>query len=94
MNRSTAYSWLFGKQSGYRYQNGGSTMFRQFGVTELVIVLVIALLIFGPTKLPQLGRAIGKTIREFRAHVGGAKDEPEEQHAEDGPDSSPPTHQE
>ena len=41
-------------------------MFRQFGWGELLIVLLIVLLIFGPSKLPQLAEAIGKTIRELR----------------------------
>jgi len=55
-------------------------MFRQFGVPELAIILTIALLIFGPSKLPQLGQAIGKTIRGFRENLSGtpaaAADEP------------------
>ena len=49
-------------------------MFRQFGAPELLIVLTIALLIFGPSKLPQLGQAIGKTIRGFRQSVAGGAD--------------------
>ncbi len=36
------------------------------GVPELVIILVIALVIFGPKKLPEIGGAVGKAIREFR----------------------------
>ena len=36
------------------------------GVPELVIILVIALVIFGPGKLPEVGRALGKGIGEFR----------------------------
>jgi sec-independent protein translocase protein TatA len=36
------------------------------GVTELIIVLVVILLLFGPKKLPDLSRAIGKSIGEFR----------------------------
>ena len=35
--------------------------------THLIIILVVALLIFGPSKLPEIGRALGKTIREFQA---------------------------
>jgi sec-independent protein translocase protein TatA len=35
--------------------------------THLIIILVIALLIFGPSRLPEMGRAFGKTIREFQA---------------------------
>ncbi|CDX03971.1 Sec-independent protein translocase protein TatA [tatA] [Desulfitobacterium hafniense] len=43
-----------------------------FGVitpTIAVIVLVIALIIFGPGKLPQLGKGLGKTIKEFKEEV-------------------------
>jgi len=36
------------------------------GVSELILVLTLALIIFGPGKLPELGKAVGKTIREFR----------------------------
>ena len=36
------------------------------GATELILVLALALIIFGPGKLPDLGKAMGKTIREFR----------------------------
>ena len=36
------------------------------GVPGLIIILVIALIIFGPSKLPQLGRAVGQTLREFK----------------------------
>jgi sec-independent protein translocase protein TatA len=50
-------------------------MFRQFGAPELIIILTIALLIFGPSKLPQLGQAIGKTIRGFRQTMAGTEEE-------------------
>ncbi|MEF3309654.1 twin-arginine translocase TatA/TatE family subunit [Paenibacillus sp. GYB004] len=36
------------------------------GWTGIVLIVLIALLLFGPSKLPQLGRAIGDTMREFR----------------------------
>lgn len=36
------------------------------GPTELVIILVIALIIFGPKRLPEMGKAIGKAINEFK----------------------------
>lgn len=39
----------------------------QIGLSGLILILVVALLIFGPSKLPELGRAFGKTIREFRS---------------------------
>lgn len=36
------------------------------GLSELLVVLVIALVIFGPAKLPKIGKALGKSIREFK----------------------------
>ena len=41
-------------------------MFGKIGLPELILILVIALIIFGPRKLPDIGRSIGKGIREFR----------------------------
>lgn len=41
------------------------------GVQELVIILVIALVVFGPSKLPQIGSGLGKAIRDFRKSVSG-----------------------
>ncbi|MCZ6681475.1 MAG: twin-arginine translocase TatA/TatE family subunit [Candidatus Poribacteria bacterium] len=41
----------------------------QLGGWELLIILFIVLIIFGPKKLPEMGRAIGKAIREFK-HAG------------------------
>ena len=36
------------------------------GIPGLILVLIIALVIFGPSKLPQLGRAVGQTLKEFK----------------------------
>ena len=41
------------------------------GVTELLIVLAIVLVIFGPKRLPQLGRQLGSGMREFKESIGG-----------------------
>jgi sec-independent protein translocase protein TatA len=46
------------------------------GLQELVIILVIALVIFGPTKLPQIGSGLAKAIRDFRKGV--SDDDPED----------------
>ena len=37
--------------------------------THLIIILVVALLIFGPSRLPEIGKAVGKTIREFQSGI-------------------------
>jgi len=41
-------------------------MFNKLGVGEVILIIGAALLIFGPSKLPELGKSIGKGIREFK----------------------------
>src|SRR4029434_2118301 len=48
-----------------RVLGGGASMFGM-GATELIVILVVALLVFGPRKLPEIGGALGKGIRDFR----------------------------
>ena len=43
------------------------------GATELIIILIIALLIFGPGKLPELGRGLGRGIKEFKSATSDLK---------------------
>lgn len=45
------------------------------GWTEVVIVLGVALLIFGPKKIPELGSALGKTLRGFKQEMSGPEEE-------------------
>jgi len=45
------------------------------GVPELLVILVIVLLIFGAKRLPEIGRAFGKSVRELKNATGGNKDE-------------------
>jgi sec-independent protein translocase protein TatA len=47
----------------------------KIGATELVLILLAALLVFGPSKLPQIGSAIGKGIRELRNAAKDIKDQ-------------------
>lgn len=41
----------------------------RIGATELVLILAIALVIFGPSKLPEIGKTLGKAINEFKAQA-------------------------
>ena len=41
-------------------------MFGSIGMPELIVIFVIALIIFGPRKLPELGRSLGKSLAEFK----------------------------
>jgi sec-independent protein translocase protein TatA len=46
-------------------------LFNSIGPTELIIVLVIVLVIFGPKRLPGLGRSLGSGMKEFRDSIAG-----------------------
>ncbi|MET0959087.1 MAG: twin-arginine translocase TatA/TatE family subunit [Psychrobacillus psychrotolerans] len=45
------------------------------GVPGLILILIIALIVFGPAKLPQLGRAVGQTLNEFKKSTKEVVDE-------------------
>jgi sec-independent protein translocase protein TatA len=47
------------------------------GVPELMVILVVVVVLFGSSKLPQLGSGLGKAIRDFRKGVAGIEDEGE-----------------
>lgn len=52
------------------------------GPLEIVVVLIIALVVFGPKRLPELGRSLGDGIREFRGSIGGeSKDDDDDDRA-------------
>lgn len=58
-------------------------MFIKSPSTDLIIILVIVLLIFGPKRLPGLGRQLGQGMREFKDSItGNSKDEEPESHPE------------
>lgn len=48
------------------------------GIPSLILILVLALIIFGPSKLPELGQAVGKTLREFKLSTKGIIEDEEE----------------
>jgi len=53
------------------------------GMQELLIILLICLLIFGANKLPEIGRALGKTIKEFKKSMKEISSEDEEKDKEE-----------
>ena len=54
-------------------------MFGSIGMPELIIIFVIALIIFGPRKLPELGKSLGKSIAEFKRASNDLKSTLEEE---------------
>jgi len=54
-------------------------MFGSIGFPELLVIMSIALLVFGPKKLPEVGRSIGKALREFRRTSDEIKEKIEEE---------------
>jgi sec-independent protein translocase protein TatA len=46
-------------------------MFSNIGVPGLILILIVALVIFGPNKMPEIGRAFGKSLREFKKATEG-----------------------
>lgn len=58
-------------------------IFRDIGALGLIVLILGALLIFGPKRLPELGEAIGKMIREFKKSVSGIESEADNKNVED-----------
>lgn len=50
----------------------------RIGIGELVVILLIALLIFGAARLPEIGRALGRAIKEFKKGANEAEDDLED----------------
>ena len=75
-------------------------MFGSIGMPELIIIFVIALVIFGPRKLPELGRSLGRSLSEFKRASNELKSTLEEEirldeqrstlEATKGPTTAPP----
>jgi sec-independent protein translocase protein TatA len=53
------------------------------GPMELIVVLVIALVVLGPKRLPQAGRSLGQGLREFKDSISGASSKSEDEPAQD-----------
>ncbi len=67
-------------------------MLPEVGITGLIVILIVALLVFGPKRLPEIGRSLGKGMREFKDSITGKDDEKAElppSSADDAPPTSP-----
>ena len=60
------------------------------GPLEIAIVVIIALVIFGPKRLPELGRSLGDGMREFKSSITGDKDDEDPPEIENGVEDEPP----
>lgn len=58
-------------------------MLSNIGVPGLILILVLALIIFGPKKLPEIGRAFGETLREFKKSTRDLTSDVMEEHEQD-----------
>ena len=56
-----------------------------------IIILVVLLVIFGPKRLPEMGRSLGRGMREFKDSISGSHDEKAELPPRSGDDSPPPS---
>ena len=65
-------------------------MIPQIGILEIAIILIIALIVFGPRKLPDLGRSLGRGLREFREGVSNISSGEKEDDLEEDEESSGP----
>jgi sec-independent protein translocase protein TatA len=59
-------------------------MLPEIGITGLIVILIVALLVFGPKRLPEIGRSLGKGMREFKDSISGERhdDDEDERHIE------------
>ena len=51
-------------------------MFGSLGMPELIVIFIVALVVFGPSKLPELGKSLGEAIRGFKKSVSEADKPP------------------
>jgi len=77
--------------------SGASTSLRyalvvipEIGISGLIVILIVALLVFGPRRLPEIGRSLGKGMREFKDSISG-KDDKAELTPPPADDAPPPT---
>jgi sec-independent protein translocase protein TatA len=62
----------------------------EIGIAGLIVILIVALLVFGPKRLPEIGRSLGKGMREFKDSISGEEEKKPELPPRSG-DEPPPT---
>jgi sec-independent protein translocase protein TatA len=64
----------------------------EIGISGLIVILIVALLVFGPKRLPEIGRSMGKGMREFKDSISGKDEQAAElPAAQRADDATPPT---
>jgi sec-independent protein translocase protein TatA len=69
---------ILGRPPAVRITSQESDMFGKLGLPEILIILAIALLIFGPRRLGELGKGLGEGIKNFKSSVKDGENPPEE----------------
>lgn len=65
-------------------------MFGNLGWTEVILIFLVFLLLFGARRLPEIGQSLGKGIREFKKSITGSGDEETEAHDQSRTERPPP----
>lgn len=84
------YGFIFSRYSAIMdvtIQLGDDCMLSNIGFPGLILILVLALIIFGPQKLPEIGRAFGNSLREFKKATEGLTDDLKKEMKDDDKDA-------
>jgi sec-independent protein translocase protein TatA len=65
-------------------------MIPEVGITGLIVILIVALLVFGPKRLPEIGRSLGKGMREFKDSISGSSHDEKAELPPRSTDEAPP----
>ena len=63
----------------------------EIGIAGLIVILIVALLVFGPKRLPEIGRSLGKGMREFKDSISGEDEKAKPELPPRSGDESPPS---